>query len=243
MDSTGNPQTEPAPASDPRPGWRRQVPALIGLGVVALLLVGFGVGLLVGRTVPSDDAAAPASDSAAVGFAQDMSEHHAQAVSMAAIEMDRGTDEQVRSLAFDILTSQSNQIGQMQSWLQRWGRPLTSMQPAMSWMTGDNAMGMGVSMTAGDGVTTPIMPGMATEPELRRLRSSTGSALDTYFLQLMLRHHQGGRHMMEYAVDPEHVSQDYVRDLAQQMNNVQSTEADTMTQMLAERGQTPLPMN
>lgn len=242
MTTTEHTQMQSTPDTDTRPGWRRQLPALIGLGVVALLLVGFGVGLLVGRTVPSDDAA-PAPDSAAVGFAQDMSAHHAQAVSMAAIEMDRGTDEQVRSLAFDILTSQSNQIGQMQSWLQRWGRPLASTTPAMSWMSGEHAMGMGVSMTAGDGVNTPIMPGMATEPELSRLRSLSGSAVDTYFLQLMLRHHQGGQHMMEYAVDPQHVSEGYVRDLAQQMINVQTTEADTMTQMLSERRTAPLAMN
>jgi uncharacterized protein (DUF305 family) len=242
MTTTESPQTESTPEPDSRPGWRRQLPALVTLGVVAVLLVGFAVGLLVGRTVPSDDAA-PAPSAAAVGFAQDMSAHHAQAVRMAAIELDRGTDQQVRSLAFDILTSQSNQIGQMQSWLQRWGAPLVATAPAMSWMTGDHAMGTGMSMTAGDGVDTPVMPGMATEPEMSRFGSLSGPAVDSYFLQLMLRHHQGGQHMMEYAVDPQHVSEGYVRDLAQQMINVQTTEADTMTQMLAERRVAPLPMN
>ena len=46
-----------------------------------------------------------------------------------------------------------------------------------------------------------------------------------------------------HAVDPQHVSEGYVRDLAQQMINVQTTEADTMTQMLSERRTAPLSMN
>lgn len=50
-----------------------------------------------------------------MGFAQDMIHHHQQAVEMATIELYGGSDPQVQSLAYDILTSQTNQIGQMQS--------------------------------------------------------------------------------------------------------------------------------
>lgn len=69
-----------------------------------------------------------------------------------------------------------------------------------------------------------------------------GTAADTYFLQLMLRHHQGGIPMMEYAADPANVSQDYVRDLATEMKQTQDKEIAIMTQMLAGRGAPPLPM-
>ena len=43
------------------------------------------------------------------------------------------------------------------------------------------------------------MPGMATEEELAGLRSLSGTAFDVEFLRLMIRHHQGGREMAEYA--------------------------------------------
>ena len=52
-----------------------------------------------------------------VGFAQDMSVHHRQAALMAGIARERSTDPAVRSLAFDIETSQLEQIGRMQGWL------------------------------------------------------------------------------------------------------------------------------
>ncbi|MGJ0119068.1 DUF305 domain-containing protein [Williamsia sp. MIQD14] len=239
---------------DRRSSLRRQLPALLALGGVALLLIGVGVGLLVGRTVDSSTGsdATPASDSAAVGFAQDMSTHHSQGVEMATIALSKGSDPQVRSLAYDILTQQTNQIGQMQSWLTRWGYPLDNPSTAMDWMSDHHSMSDGsmsgsmsgaMSMTAGNGTTTPLMPGMATASEMTRLRAMSGTALDAYFLQLMLRHHQGGLPMMEYAADPEHVSQDYERTLAQQMINTQENEAQTMTAMLSERGVAPLSMN
>ncbi|KQR97220.1 hypothetical protein ASG12_14685 [Williamsia sp. Leaf354] len=238
--------TEP----DRRSSLRRQLPALLVLGGVALLLIGVGLGLLVGRTVDSSTGsdATPASNSAAVGFAQDMSTHHSQGVEMATIALSKGSDPQVRSLAYDILTQQTNQIGQMQSWLTRWGYPLDNPSTAMDWMSDHHdmsggSMGASMSMTAGNGTTTPLMPGMATASEMNRLRTMSGTELDAYFLQLMLRHHQGGLPMMEYASDPDHVSQDYVRTLAQQMINTQENEAQTMTAMLTERGVAPLSMN
>jgi uncharacterized protein (DUF305 family) len=83
------------------------------------------------------------------------------------------------------------------------------------------------------------MPGMATPTEMAKLRSLSGKALDVYFLQLMIRHHQGGLPMARYAAD--HASVDYVRDLAQKIVTAQSGEIVSMEQMLRERGGTPLP--
>ena len=45
--------------------------------------------------------------------------------------------------------------------------------------------------------------------------SKAGTALDIDFLQLMIRHHQGGLQMEQYAID--HASESYVRLLANQM--------------------------
>ena len=43
------------------------------------------------------------------------------------------------------------------------------------------------------------MPGMASSEDMAALRQATGQAVDVLYLQLMLRHHQGGLPMMEYA--------------------------------------------
>ena len=85
------------------------------------------------------------------------------------------------------------------------------------------------------------MPGMASTADLARLRATPpGTALDVEFLQLMLRHHQGGVSMLEYARD--HADTGEVRNLASQMLFSQNSEADLMRGLLAERGAAPLPL-
>lgn len=90
---------------------------------------------------------------------------------------------------------------------------------------------------SGDG---PVMEGMATKAEMARLASLNGPAADTYFLQLMLRHHQGGHHMMSMVIDPANGAPEYVRTLAEQMNKAQTAEESTMKQLLAQRNARPL---
>lgn len=85
------------------------------------------------------------------------------------------------------------------------------------------------------------MPGMATADELAALRQATGPAVDVMFLQLMLRHHEGGLSMMEYAVD--HAETPALKRLAESMISTQESEATLMKQMLAERGAEPLAPN
>jgi uncharacterized protein (DUF305 family) len=215
-----------------RRGWARALIAV--LGAVALLLLGAAAGMLVG--LPGSTATSPpAADSVDVGFAQDMSEHHQQAVQMASWERDHTTDPALKQLAFDIETTQLQQIGQMQGWLALWGAPLDSPSGKhMAWMASTDHMGM----TSGGGVDT--MPGMATSDQLRALRTASGRPLDLLFLQLMLRHHQGGVEMLQYGAD--HASVPQVRNLASQMLSSQTSESDYMTQLLSARGGTPLPL-
>ncbi len=78
-----------------------------------------------------------------MGFAQDMSVHHSQAVDMASIALTKSTDNDVRTLAFDILTTQQNQLGQMQAWLTMWDQPLSKVGPYMEWMSSDSGSGHG----------------------------------------------------------------------------------------------------
>lgn len=197
------------------------------LGVIAAGLVVLGGALAVVLGV-GRDGAAPAG-AVDVGFSRDMATHHLQGVEMANLVADHSQDPAVRGLAFDIATTQTNQVGRMQGWLALWGYS-PSGGDAMSWMGRDMA-----GMEGG----TALMPGMATEEELANLRSLQGAPFDVEFLRLMIRHHQGGLEMARYAT--EHGETAVVRTLATSIADSQTAETDLMTGMLAERGGTPLP--
>jgi uncharacterized protein (DUF305 family) len=224
---------EPPPV---RRGWAR--PLIAVLAVVGLLMLGAAVGLLIGLP-GSSTSSVPGAESVDVGFAQDMSEHHQQAVQMASWERDHTTDPALRQLAFDIETSQLQQVGQMQGWLALWGAAIDSPSGQhMAWMSSSSDDHTHMSVAPGVGVDT--MPGMATSDQLRALRAASGPQLDVQFLQLMLRHHEGGVVMLQYAVD--HASVPQVRNLASQMLASQTSESEYMKQLLAARGGTPLPL-
>jgi uncharacterized protein (DUF305 family) len=199
------------------------------LAVIAVGLVALGGGLAVVLGLGGDDAARPGAVD--VGFSRDMARHHLQGVEMANLVADRSDDPAVRGLAFDISSTQTNQVGRMQGWLSLWGYSPTGGD-VMAWM-GD----MGAH--AGHAAAGGLMPGMATEDELTGLRSLRGEAFDVDFLQLMLRHHQGGLEMAQYAA--EHADVDAVRALGRAIAQSQSAESDLMESMLGERGAQPLP--
>lgn len=220
--------------------WSR--PVVIGATVVAVLLVGAVIGMfLTQRALNSSESATPQAGSVEVGFAQDMSVHHTQAVTMANWARDHSTDPQVRQLAFDIQSTQLEQIGRMKGWLMLWNQPEQTTGAYMTWMTdaGGHDMG-GMAMPASGAATNGApMPGMATNDELARLRSLSGKDLDVDFLQLMLRHHEGGTAMAQYAHD--HTSVAAVKTLTQSILDSQGAEMVLMKQMLAARGAQPLP--
>ncbi|MHA6796158.1 DUF305 domain-containing protein [Pseudonocardia bannensis] len=215
--------------------WQRVLVALGG--VLALLLLGAAAGLLIG--LPSAEPAAPTAGSVDVGFAQDMSVHHEQAVQMASWERDHSGDPVLRQLAFDIEATQTAQIGRMQGWLELWGASALPVGGQhMAWMSGTSGHSHAATTSAGEGVAT--MPGMASAEELRALRAASGRDLDVLFLQLMLRHHQGGAAMLEYGA--QHAEQPVVRNLATQMLSSQSAESTYLMQLLTQRGGQPLPL-
>ncbi|NKY29454.1 hypothetical protein NG2371_01393 [Nocardia gamkensis] len=218
--------------------FRRQRTALLILGIIGAILIGFAIGVL--ARIPLNGSTEPDPGPVDVGFSQDMSAHHAQAVEMAGVLLVRSTDTEVRRLAYDILTTQQSQIGRMQGWLQLWGEPAQSVDGFMGWMT--EPMGghdhSGADMPHHSGPVS-TMPGMATPAELAALRQATSPKLDTMFLQLMLRHHQGGLSMIDYAA--QHADTTAVRTLAETMATTQRGESDLMTTMLTARGAAPLP--
>jgi uncharacterized protein (DUF305 family) len=193
--------------------------------VVALLVIAGAVGWLV-RGSGGGGTSTPSANSVDAGFAQDMAIHHIQAVTMAGYARDNTTNPAVKNLAFDIETSQNFQVGEMQGWLDNWG--LSRIDPTpMAWMG------------HADAVHNGLMPGMATPAQLTKLESLHGTALDILFLQLMIRHHQGGIPMARYA--SEHASEPYVRTLASSIVAAQSSELIQMEQMLRNLGGQLLP--
>ncbi|MEV6273623.1 DUF305 domain-containing protein [Nocardia sp. NPDC051832] len=230
--------------SETESGFRSQVrgqrTALLILGVIGAILLGFAVGAM--ARIPLDGASEPDPGSVDIGFTQDMSAHHAQAVEMAGVALLRSTDTDVRRLAYDIMTTQQAQVGRMQGWLQLWGKAAQSVDGYMAWMTEPAAGHHGGGATAAPH-TGPVatMPGMATAEELAALRQAPAPDLDTMFLRLMLRHHQGGLSMIQYAAT--HAETTAVRTLAETMGATQQNEAQLITRMLTTRGGTPLPLN
>lgn len=200
---------------------------LVAIIAVCLLIIAGAAGWLL-RGGDSSSPSTPTSSSVDAGFARDMATHHTQAVTMAGYERDYTSDSQLKILAFDIETSQEFQLGQMQGWLDNWGLSRNSTHP-MAWM-GSAHMAMGAN---------ELMPGMATPAQLDKLESLHGRALDVLFLQLMIRHHQGGVPMARFAL--AHAHEAYVRQLASRIVSAQNAEIVQMEQLLRKLGGTPLP--
>jgi len=200
--------------------------ALVAVIAAGLLVIGgaSAVALGIGR------AGIPTSASVDAGFARDMANHHLQGVEMANLALQRSADPEVRGLAFDISSTQTNQAGRMQGWLALWGLPQSGGEP-MAWMTDADA---GMTMEMGGSTAPGGMPGMATEQELADLGTLTGAAFDVRFLQLMIRHHGGALPMAEHAA--QNADQAAVRSLARSIALAQQAEVNTMEEMIRARG-------
>jgi uncharacterized protein (DUF305 family) len=203
-----------------RPWWIAATATALALAVAAIALV---------AARPSGDGT-PGEGSADVGFARDMAVHHQQAVELSFIVRDRTDNEDVRRLAYDVINTQANQRGMLLGWLEAWDVPKTSQKPPMSWMHhGDGSMSMPM-YEAHDG---SLMPGMATNTQMDKLRKTGGKAAEVLYLQLLTAHHKGGIEMSKAAADMAGDAK--VRHLAEGMVQGQESEMKLMADMLAER--------
>ncbi|GGM18175.1 DUF305 domain-containing protein [Nakamurella endophytica] len=226
---------------------------LAALAAVVLLAVGATLGVALAPQRSASAGPLGGTPSAVdVGFAQDMIVHHNQGVLLAHYGELDGTDPDTRTVAYDINYTQTAQLGQMQGWLALWGAPQVDSGTPMAWMSAGGHGGMagmaGMSASAGatdtaaggiDPANGVIMPGMASNADIAKLKSLRGKASDVFFLQLMIRHHQGGAVMMQYAA--AHADVPTVRNFAGKMLETQSSEISVMTQMLSGMGGRPLP--
>ena len=244
---SGSSVSGPPVASSVFQRWGRGGTAVVlSLAAVVMLLIGATIGLALGG---SDYGAAssstqPAANSVDVGFLRDMSVHHEQGVLLSHIVQTNGGSSEVAFIAYDIEYQQTSQIGQMGGFLQLWGYPLNNPNPPMAWMTpdaGHNMAGMtAMSIDPAAAAAGATMPGMATRDEIAELKTLRGAASDTLYLQLMIRHHQGGVPMMQYAAT--YATNPVVKNMASKMAASQVAEITSMTELLEGTfGAGPLP--
>jgi uncharacterized protein (DUF305 family) len=217
---------------------------VLGIAALVMVLLGATVGLALARSGPQTmSISADGQDPVNTGFARDMVVHHNQGVLMAHVAELDSTDREVQLMAYDIEYQQTSQIGTMQGWLDLWGVPRITSDAHMSWMGSAGMADMQMSPTTTAGATGAlsdgaVMPGMATDAEVTKLEGLKGAASDIFFLQLMIRHHQGGAVMMSYAAD--HAASKVVQNFASKMLDAQTSEISIMTDMLTKRGAKPL---
>ncbi|MCA2181757.1 DUF305 domain-containing protein [Nonomuraea glycinis] len=190
--------------------------AVLVVAAAALFLV-FG-----GRGAPGD--ASPEA-----GFARDMATHHAQAVAMSFTIRDKSESGEIKNLAFDIINTQANQRGMFLGWLEQWELTQSTDLRPMRWMSGGHGHTQ-VSASA----SAETMPGMASAQELAELEKLTGVEAEVLFLQLMIRHHQGGVEMAEGLLKLSDRTE--VVRMARKIVDGQQAEIVLMTDLLARRG-------
>ncbi len=215
---------EPAVA-DPAPTHEGAGRALARGPVALVALAALLIGVLGTLWVVQVRTSPPSEFGADAGFSRDMQTHHQQAVEMSLLVRDRTADEEVRTVAYDILTSQQQQAGQMYGWLVAWGLPQTSRRPPMAWVGGEHA----AAHSDADG----RMAGMASPEQIDALEAADGIEAERLFLSLMIDHHEGGVAMADAAVDEART--DEVRTLAGAISRAQTTEIELLERMLADR--------
>jgi uncharacterized protein (DUF305 family) len=175
-----------------------------------------------------------------IGFSQHMALHHDQAVVMAKIVQGRASG-RINLLADGIATNQLLEIGEMKGWLKLWRAPALPVSMEMTWIFKNPSSNWNVGPAFFELCSSAPggMPGLATSQEFDALRKASGVALDTLFLQFMLRHHQGALTMARYASINAETA--VVRSAAAQIEYEQRKEIATMRQLLHQLNKEPLP--
>lgn len=182
---------------------------------VLVVIAALALGFFLGRS----SLTAPLENSPEATFARDMRAHHIQAVDMATRIRDRTSNSELKLLATDMLLTQQNELGQMQAWLNTWGLPLTGREPVMN----GNTQNMG----------------MTSRSQVSSLSTLPIAQAEIKFLQLMIRHHQGGVYMAQDILKTS--QQPLVATLANGIIRNQKIEIDAMNSFLQKRNAQALP--
>ena len=197
------------------------------LGAVALT-VALGAGLTACGDDASDAAGTPEvsttkHNDADVSFASDMITHHAQALSMVDLTLDRDIDPEVQMLAEDVRDAQGPEIETMADWLTTWGEEVPeTMRDHVN--SGHDMSDNLDEMDHGD------MPGMMTAEDMDALENVSDAEFQGMWLAMMVEHHKGAVEMAE--TEQEDGQFKDAVDLAGQIVDAQKQEIDTMNKLL-----------
>jgi uncharacterized protein (DUF305 family) len=158
-----------------------------------------------------------------IHFMSGMISHHAQAIKMAKWSATHGASGAVVRFSERVVTSQTDEIGLMQSWLRDRRQPVPEPDPA------------GMKMNMGGTEHVMLMPGMLTPEQMAQLDASRGKEFDRLFLTLMIQHHQGAITMVHELFNSQGAGQDEsVFAFANDVQVDQEAEIARMRQMLLE---------
>jgi uncharacterized protein (DUF305 family) len=164
-----------APASTGGLSW-----AKVAVLAAAIAFLGASVGYLIGHRESSADPLSAVD----VGFMQDMGYHHAQAVEMSLLLLDKGgIDRDLRGYAQEIIIGQRFDQGIFNATLDRFGHATDPGDIVMAWM--------------GHPVPLAQMDGLATDAQMTQLRNATGDDAAALWIALMSEHHLGGLEMAD----------------------------------------------
>jgi uncharacterized protein (DUF305 family) len=154
-----------------------------------------------------------------VDFASNMIQHHAQALEMVDLTMDRQLDPELAELTEQIRAAQAPEIERMADWLEEWDQPVPETSRDHANAHGDEDGGMDMDM-----------PGMMTADDMAALEEASDEEFRDMWLQMMIEHHEGAVAMAEEEVEngeaPEAIS------LAKEIIAAQNEEISTMQEML-----------
>ena len=150
-----------------------------------------------GDTAPTTETSTTDHNKADVAFASEMIQHHAQALSMVDLTLDRPLDPEVQALAEDVRAAQAPEIETMADWLSTWGEevPETMRDHVNSGHDmGDMSENMEEmeDMDRGDD-----MPGMMTAEDMDALENASDEEFQDMWLEMMIEHHEGAIEMAE----------------------------------------------
>lgn len=163
----------------------------IGASALALTL---GVGVAAcGRDGEPSVASAPSTtehNDADVAFASEMLQHHAQALSMVDLTVERRLDPEVTEMAEQIRAAQGPEIETFTDWLTEWDEeiPETMRDHAHA---GHGESSVGDSMEGMDA----SMPGMMSAEDMTALEDAPDEDFQTMWLEMMVEHHTGAVEM------------------------------------------------
>ena len=172
-------------------------------------------------TTTASEASTTEHNEADVEFASNMLQHHAQALAMVDLTIDRPLDPEVQQLAEQIRDAQAPEIETFTDWLTDWDEEVPE--------TVRDHSNAGHDM--GDSMNDENMPGMMTSDDMGALEDASDAEFQTMWLGMMVEHHEGAVEMAKAEQgDGQYKA---ATDLAGNIVESQTTEVETMKGLLS----------